>query len=475
MNYRHLFTLFIFVVCVFKANAQTTTVCGYVLDEELEPIPHAIIEVINSYIMVESNSVGFYSVILPNGRQKLKVYATGYKPLNINVNDFSLLDVILVPSNIRKIRSEYVAIPSDTPNKVDTTLLADLAYIHCEKYRYDEALALWQEGEKMGSAKCLYNIGIMYLNGYGVEPDLHKAYSCIQIAALQGEEFAQLAIGDSYCSGLFSNCDTTMAVYWYGKAASQGNIEAKQKLDSLSGYKRETLENKKCLAFILGNSNYWKGNVLNTVKNDVELLDEQLKAMGIETQLCMNLTKSEMYDSIDAFAKAACNYDLALFYYSGISAQDRGSNYLIPVGKMKQTSKTGILADCVEVDYLFKCLSDYGIDSKIVILDACRDNSSVFGINENSPLQGLSPSSLNPYGSFVAYATQPNAIVDDSDKKDNSVFLRALVKALTIPNLQIFEVFELVKLLVAYETDNQQVPVYMNNLKDKFVFNPCRK
>ena len=102
MNYRHLFTLFIFVVCVFKANAQTTTVCGYVLDEELEPIPHAIIEVINSYIMVESNSVGFYSVILPNGRQKLKVYATGYKPLNINVNDFSLLDVILVPSNIRK-------------------------------------------------------------------------------------------------------------------------------------------------------------------------------------------------------------------------------------------------------------------------------------------------------------------------------------------------------------------------------------
>ncbi|MBR3079387.1 MAG: caspase family protein [Prevotella sp.] len=466
-------TIFLIVAYISKSYAQTITVCGYVLNDDLEPIPHAIIEVADSYIMVESNSAGFYSVILPNGRQKFKVSAVGYKPLNINVNNFSLLDVILVPSNIKKIRSEYVAIPSDTPNEADTTLLADLAYIHYEKYRYEEALALWQEGEKMGSAKCRYNVGIMHLYGHGVEPDLHKAYSCIQIAALQGEDFAQLAIGDSYCSGLFTNCDTTMAVYWYGRAAAQGNLEAKQKLDSLSGYKREALGNKKCLAFILGNSNYWKGNVLITVKNDVELLAEHLKAIGIDTQLCMNLTKPEMYDSIDAFAKAACNYDFALFYYSGMSAQDRGSNYLIPVGKMKQTSKTGILADCVGVDYLFKCFSDNGIDSKIVILDACRDNSSVFGTDENSPHLGLSPSSLNPYGSFVAYATQPNAIVVDSDNKDNSVFLRALVKALTIPNLQIFEVFELVKLLVAYETDNHQVPVYMNNLKDRFVLNPC--
>lgn len=455
-----------------SAHAQSSSVHGYILDDDLKPIPHAIVEVLGSYTMVESITTGFYSVIIPTGKHKLKVSAIGYKPIEIEVNAPSIMDVMLTLSNIRKQKSKYVLIPWDEKIERDTYLLARLADIHRRGERYDDALAFWQEGDKQGDALCQYNIGIVYLHGYVGEVDQQKAYNYIQISALNEYDRAQLALGNSYCSGEFTHCDTTMAAYWYQRAASQGNAEAEKKLADLpSAYKeKKHALRKTCLAYIIGNSNYWRGNVFPIVKNDVELLTNTLNALGITTRLCTDLNRPQMLDSISAFAEISQDYDMALFYYSGLSAQYKGKNYLIPVGKMQQSSEAGILADCVDVDYIFKCLSDNGIDSKIVILDACRDNSSVFGNDDESHL-GLSPSSLNPYGSFVAYASQPNALSEELDGDQYSPFPKALVIALGIPNLPIHEVFELAKTIVAFETGDRQVPVYMNNLKEKVVLN----
>ena len=458
-------------ICPLEVYAQTNTLHGFVLNEDLEPIPHAIIEDIRTYTMVESNSSGYYSIIIPKGRMKIKVYAEGYKPLNVDIDDHSLLDVILIPKDIKKKRSQYVTIPWDIQTKLDLSSLSDIAKHHYQRDMYEDALALWREGERKGSALCLYKLGIMHLNGYGIPSDERTAYSCIHISAINGFDGAQVEVGNSYCNGKFTRCDTAMAIYWYGKAAAQGNEVAIAKLASLSKYKDSTrTETKKCIAFLLANSNYWKGNSLPIVKNDTKLLAGQLKAIGIDTWVCENLNKPEMYDSIDAFARAAQNYDLAMFYYSGLSAQAKGTNYLIPIGKIQQTSETGILADCIDVEYLFKCLSDNGVDSKIVILDACRDNRSVFGKKDYGTHLGLSSSSLNPYGSFVAYPAQPNAIAEYKGEETSS-FVNALVKVLRIPNLQIYELFELVKTIVSYETDGHQIPVYMNNLKDRVILN----
>lgn len=462
------------LVCfmAIRVHAQTCSVHGFILDDNLKPIPHAIVEVVGSYTMVESITSGFYSIIIPTGKHKLKVSATGYKPIEIEVNAPSILDVMLTLSNIRKKKSKHVLIPWDEKVERDTYLLARLADIHSQRKRYDDALSFWQEGDKQGDALCQYNIGIVYLHGYVGEVDLQKAYNYIQISALNEYDRAQLALGNSYCSGEFTHCDTTMAAYWYQRAASQGNAEAEKKLVDLpSAYKdKKNAPRKTCLAYIIGNSNYWRGKMIPIIKNDVELLASTLNNLGITTRLCTDLNRPQMLDSISSFAETAQNYDLALLYYSGLSAQSKGKNYLIPVGKKQQSSEAGILADCVDVDYIFQCLSDNGIDSKIVILDACRDNSSVFGRDDASHL-GLSPSSLNPYGSFVAYAAQPNALYEEFEGEKHSPFLQALVIALGIPNLPIHEAFELVKTIVAFETGDRQVPVYMNNLKEKVVLN----
>ena len=450
-----------------KVHAQTNTICGYVLNEDLKPIPHAIIEVANSYIMVESKSDGFYSVIVPTSNNRIKVYAEGYKPLDIDIKEYVLVDVILVSNNIKKRHSEYVTIPQNIQPPKDTTLLAKLAFMHYEKQRYEDAFQLWYEGEKLGSALCLYNLGVLYYYGHGTEPDEQKALDCIKISALKGYHKAQMKLGDFYCNGLLVSCDTAKAVYWYGKSASQGNSDAKQRLESLSSYNINTqIDKKKCIAYIIGNYNYWKGNVLPHVREDVKALEKKFQSLGIYTRLCENLNRPEMLDSIDAFAKAARDYDLALFYYSGLSAQSKGTNYFIPVGKMEQSSETGILADCVKVDHLFECFSNYSIDSKIVILDACRDNSSIFGTKRSFSHIGLSHSTLNSYGTFVAYADQPNTIAEVSDNSMYSPFPYALAMTLSIPLLQINEVLALVQTIVDYETDGKQLPIYMNNLKD---------
>jgi TPR repeat protein len=73
-------------------------------------------------------------------------------------------------------------------------------------------------------------IGDMYANGTGVEKDDTQAIYWFQKAAEQGNADMQNKLGGMYLNGAGVEKDETQAVFWYRKAAEQGNADGQNKL-----------------------------------------------------------------------------------------------------------------------------------------------------------------------------------------------------------------------------------------------------
>lgn len=295
---------------------------------------------------------------------------------------------------------------------------------------------------------------------------------------------AMICIGRMFQNGWGIPTNKDSAYYWYNKALHLGAIEAETDIESLKkgevtfidGYADSGIHISSIpqplypVALIIGNSDY-SSSYLPNPTNDAKSLRKKFRTLGIASTLNLNLTKQEMYKSIDAFAEEAAFYDVAIFYYAGHAVQHDDKNYLIPTDYQRQVDHHESLKGCVNVDDIFDCFRSHGVRSAVIILDACRDNRALMGQSRSIGEKGLSPSSLKPLGSFVAYATQSGEIADDGVAGGNSPFMSALLRVLDQPNKQIYDVFEQVKAIVSEETNGRQIPVYVNNLKQNFILN----
>lgn len=66
----------------------------------------------------------------------------------------------------------------------------------------------------------LTNLGFMYSQGYGVEPDVHKAMEYHLRAAEKGNDSAMISIGNLYMSSPEIGIDYAKAYEWYKKAGT---------------------------------------------------------------------------------------------------------------------------------------------------------------------------------------------------------------------------------------------------------------
>ncbi|MBF0620493.1 MAG: sel1 repeat family protein [Magnetococcales bacterium] len=84
-----------------------------------------------------------------------------------------------------------------------------------------------------GNPKAQHNLGAMYLNGQGVDPDPAKAVHWFKLAAKQGITHAQHNLGTLYLKGIGVEQDAKEAVRWFKMAAKQGDPRSQHTLGSL--------------------------------------------------------------------------------------------------------------------------------------------------------------------------------------------------------------------------------------------------
>ena len=222
----------------------------------------------------------------------------------------------------------------------------------------------------------------------------------------------------------------------------------------------------KRLALCIGNQEYEVLPKLNCAVADAVSMEEALKELGFDTMLGTDLNREDMADLIFEFQDKIEGYDAVLVYYAGHGFQVENDNILAPID-LNVNARSGMVAyNAFPLQKLLEVMSDNPEQTKIVILDACRENLGYRGtFNTFAPISA-------PRGSIIAYSTSPGKYSKECNTTGHGKYTEALLKYIALPRVEIETVFKKVRENLALDTDGTQVPWEHTSLIGSFYFNP---
>jgi hypothetical protein len=224
------------------------------------------------------------------------------------------------------------------------------------------------------------------------------------------------------------------------------------------------------VALVIGNSSYQNVGVLPNPANDAKAVTRLLTDAGFEILTVRDLTQTDLRRTIRDFAEKVTQMGedtVVLVFYAGHGLQIDGENYLVPVDAKIQR-EADVAVEAVRLTDLMNALSAAPARTRIVILDACRNNP--FDSISRTTGKGLAIVDA-PTGSIVSYSTAPGTEALDGSG-DNSPFTAALIKIAREPGLPIEQAFKQMRLAVHKATDGRQTPWESTSLTGDFVFFP---
>ena len=225
-------------------------------------------------------------------------------------------------------------------------------------------------------------------------------------------------------------------------------------------------------AFIVGNANYLHTTALANPANDARDLATRLRELGWEVTVQFDASRSALLKGFASFASSLKPDDLSLVYFAGHALQIGGENYLAPVDAQAK-SEDDVRRQFVSLNAFLADLSRL-TKTRIVILDACRDNPLVEGLSRGAGTRsvGAAKGLARVYagvGSFIVYSTQPGNVALDGSGR-NSPFTKALLDHMSLAGADVHAVMRRVRADVQQDTREQQIPWENSSLIDEVAF-----
>ena len=226
---------------------------------------------------------------------------------------------------------------------------------------------------------------------------------------------------------------------------------------------------QKRIALVIGSQNYTVLPKLRNSLSDARAISTTLQGKGFQVKSLYDpKTRAEIKDGINWYFNQMHDQDgaVGLIFYAGHGMQYQGENYIIPTTATLRDPSD--LEDyCVKMNTIMAILNSATSSLNILLLDACRSLPSFTRGVE----QGLTKMDA-PQGSIIVFATQPGKVASDGTG-DNGLFTSKFLAAVNEPNLNISEVFQLVKRDVYSESKKDQLPSIEDNaIGGDFFFTP---
>ena len=221
------------------------------------------------------------------------------------------------------------------------------------------------------------------------------------------------------------------------------------------------------LALVVGNNAYHTAPLRNP-ENDAEDMGAVLSNLGFNVTLKKNVDRRGLEDAIRQFGRQLRHGGVGLFYFAGHGLQVGGRNYLIPINARIE-SESDVSYEAVDAGFALGKMEDAQNQLNIVILDACRSNP--YARSFRSENMGLARMDA-PTGSLIVYATAPGDVAADGPER-NGVFTKHLIRHMQTPNLPVEQVLKRVRIDVAAETKQRQIPWESSSLMGDFYFRLC--
>jgi len=221
-------------------------------------------------------------------------------------------------------------------------------------------------------------------------------------------------------------------------------------------------------ALVVGNARY-RTLPLSNPENDARLIASRLRALGFNVYEHKNLGVREFRRVLREFVRLVQQADgVVVFYYAGHGVQIDGRNFLLPVD-IDVAKEEEVKDDSIDIDDLFMSqLEKVRAQTRIVILDACRDNPFAGRSRAIRTTGGLAE--MNARGTLIAYASAPGATAEDGPPGTNSVYTRHLAEEMTVDGLEVEQMFKRVRVKVLNDTRQRQVPWVNTSLTTNFSF-----
>ncbi|NEW89395.1 caspase family protein [Rhodopseudomonas sp. WA056] len=225
------------------------------------------------------------------------------------------------------------------------------------------------------------------------------------------------------------------------------------------------------VALVIGQSAYRAVPALPNPVNDAKAIAALLGEAGFEVTEASDLGQTELRAKVGDFAATVAAKGpetVALMFYAGHGIQVDGENYLIPVD-VDPKREADIPLQAVRLDDVLNTLSSVPSKTRIIMLDACRNNPFP-SINKTTG-QGLAlvDTKAGAPGTLLSYSTSPGAEAEDGGGS-NSPYTTALLKAGRENGLKIEDTFKRVRLAVNQATEGRQTPWESSSLVDDFHF-----
>jgi hypothetical protein len=181
-------------------------------------------------------------------------------------------------------------------------------------------------------------------------------------------------------------------------------------------------------ALVIGNGAYPGSGRLDNPVNDANAMSLKLRSMGFTVTTVTDANRQRLVQSMAQFRRTAASADISLLYYAGHGVQIFGTNYILPTdvdqSDPAQATIQGVSLNSVVENFLPG-------KTKLVFLDACRDNA-LQRTNDRSVSKGLAPISAAE-GTLISYATKDGQTAADGVGSKNSPFTQALLEHLNDP------------------------------------------
>ena len=181
-------------------------------------------------------------------------------------------------------------------------------------------------------------------------------------------------------------------------------------------------------ALVIGNAAYPGSGRLDNPVNDANAISQKLRSMGFTVTTVTDANRQRLVQSMAQFRRTAASADISLLYYAGHGVQIFGTNYILPTDVDQtdpaQATIQGVSLNSVVENFLPG-------KTKLVFLDACRDNA-LQRTSDRSVSKGLAPISAAE-GTLISYATKDGQTAADGVGSKNSPFTQALLEHLNDP------------------------------------------
>lgn len=221
----------------------------------------------------------------------------------------------------------------------------------------------------------------------------------------------------------------------------------------------------KRVALVIGNSDYKHVTRLPNPAGDAAAIAKLLTEAGFDhVERRNDLTVREFRRAMRDFAELSRGADMALVFYAGHGMEVGGNNYLIPIDAKLKTD-LDIDDEVMPLDRVLRSLE--AARTRLVILDACRDNPFLPAMARMSATRsigrGLARIEPNTSDMLIAFAAKAGSIAADGST-GNSPFTSALVKHVAEPGLDIRLALGKVRDDVLQNTHGRQEPFVYGSL-----------